>query len=774
MAGGKRRWHGGGGGGGSHAKRARPQQDGAAAKADDEWLLGGTRGGATAADLKSDVLTRYYAAQTKVVTSTDEWEQILEAYRRPLNLTFRVADTGDGEAADTIGRLRGVCERVRQTAADGAAAAAAPRPVPWWPRENLCWEAVGTSRTSLARDAKKAAGGGDDGEGGGGGAERELFSFLVGESERGSVSRQEIVSMIPPLFLDARSDHFVLDCCAAPGNKTKQIMEALALDARTRGESCVSGCVVANDLNAKRCDILVTQTQRLRDVYPSTLVTNHNAALYPMPLVGVPGEGVAAHTVNGKPAEGRYLRRKQFDRILADVVCSGDGTFRKSLDLWKRWAPGQGNAVHKAQVQILLRMMELLKEGGRLVYSTCSMNPVEDEAVLNHCLRTSAHGYKLVDCSGMLPELKRSAGVNKWVVTNKEGSKVYERYADVPVEERGQLTESMFPSEDNEKFELQHGMRFKPHHQDTGGFFVAVLEKVKEAGERGEKRTRIPDDGTTFAELVTKKAPAVNKKGLEFSLFNMNDEEKAKVAEAMRLTEAFPLHNLFCRRTTDSVRRGYLFAPLAGNILKGMNHKVSGDGWPLLRVVAGGLRVTEKNSGNMGFFRATQEATPLLSQYTKDCSRRAVSRALMTKLVGAPLQPWLVTLSAEIEEEKALNESLIEGTCILVLEGTDKTTKFKDIVACIVKKFDGKIHLWADYQEVERLRLALGMPIDDMKAARLEVKQAEAAKLAAEDEAKAKAAAEAAAAAPAADVDATAAAGDDGVPAAKKPRTSEE
>ena len=71
-----------------------------------------------------------------------------------------------------------------------------------------------------------------------------------------------------------------------------------------------------------------------------------------------------------------------FDRILCDVPCSGDGTIRKAPDIWRRWTPGNGNGLHPLQLRIALHACQMLKVGGRLVYSTCTFNPVEDEAVV--------------------------------------------------------------------------------------------------------------------------------------------------------------------------------------------------------------------------------------------------------------------------------------------------------------------------------------------------------------------------------------------------------
>ena len=86
-----------------------------------------------------------------------------------------------------------------------------------------------------------------------------------------------------------------------------------------------------------------------------------------------------------------------FDAVLADVPCSGDGTFRKDPDALKRWHPGGGNALHATQVAVARRMARLVKPGGHLLYSTCSLNPVEDEAVVAAILKS---GLRIMPHSG--------------------------------------------------------------------------------------------------------------------------------------------------------------------------------------------------------------------------------------------------------------------------------------------------------------------------------------------------------------------------------------
>ena len=64
-----------------------------------------------------------------------------------------------------------------------------------------------------------------------------------------------------------------------------------------------------------------------------------------------------------------------FDRVLCDVPCTGDGTMRKNPLIWKRWNASPANMLHSLQLQIACKGVRLLKVGGRLVYSTCSLNP---------------------------------------------------------------------------------------------------------------------------------------------------------------------------------------------------------------------------------------------------------------------------------------------------------------------------------------------------------------------------------------------------------------
>lgn len=87
----------------------------------------------------------------------------------------------------------------------------------------------------------------------------------------------------------------------------------------------------------------------------------------------------------------------QFDRILCDVPCSGDGTTRKNPNIWKTWRTSDGLGLHGLQLRILKRAIQMLKPGGRLVYSTCSYNPIENEAVVSAALLACRKLQSLLD-----------------------------------------------------------------------------------------------------------------------------------------------------------------------------------------------------------------------------------------------------------------------------------------------------------------------------------------------------------------------------------------
>lgn len=402
-----------------------------------------------------------------------------------------------------------------------------PSLIPWFP-DQLAWQMT-TPKNVVRRFAPFAS----------------FQKFLVSETSVGNISRQEAVSMIPPLLMDVRPGMTVLDLCAAPGSKSAQLIEmvhggeearlrkVLAQKKRERGHSTGSngriqveemeaeaeespddysddgrttGLLIANDADYKRAHMLIHQMKRLNS--PNLIVTNHDATIFPS--IKLPSEPVP----EGLTPRGRYLK---FDRILADVPCSGDGTCRKNLNVWKEWNPGNALGLFATQVRILVRALQMLKVGGRVVYSTCSMNPVENEAVIASAIDRCGGLSKvhIVDCSDALPKLKRRHGLSTWKVMDKKGN-IWQSWSDVEEEKTkngleglGRLSEALFPPvSPAESIPFERCMRVYPHLQDTGAFFIAVLEKKSEIRIRPEaenKKVEPPSSIIALAEEIEAK-----------------------------------------------------------------------------------------------------------------------------------------------------------------------------------------------------------------------------------------------------------------------------
>lgn len=280
-----------------------------------------------------------------------------------------------------------------------------------------------------------------------------FHTWLKLHTKLGHCHRQEFVSMIPPFFLDVHGSMGVLDTCAAPGSKTTQLVEMLSDD----------GYVVANDADIKRLHPMVHQLQRVGTY--RTLVINFDAQKLP----DFP---------------------EKFDRVLCDVPCTGDGTIRKNTKAAEKFKIMGGAALHPTQRKILKRGLELTKVGGLCVYSTCSMNPIEDEAVVNSVLLETGDAVEIVDVSSQFPELIRHKGLTNWPVFDSQIEDKfveYEKPSDVPHERIQFAHPTHFPQPQVPG--LERTMHFFPHDQDSGGFFVAVLRKTKEF----DRLTEIPE-----------------------------------------------------------------------------------------------------------------------------------------------------------------------------------------------------------------------------------------------------------------------------------------
>ncbi|KAJ2507423.1 tRNA (cytosine-5-)-methyltransferase ncl1, partial [Coemansia sp. RSA 2052] len=399
----------------------------------------------------NDNFRKYYMAQK--IVSEEEFPELMESMRSVLPTNFRI--TGSRQQAIDIREqiMNEFVPFIKETSIDGEEIEP-PHPLEWYPN-NFGWQFT-IPRVALKKSKELS----------------KFHSFLVTETEVGNISRQEAVSMVPPLFLDVQASHYVLDMCAAPGSKTAQLIEALHTDAEPGQPP--AGLVVANDADYKRACLLVHQTNRLNS--PNVVVTNHSGERFPN--IYRPGREIV-----------------QFDRILCDVPCSGDGTTRKNVRVWEKWRPDDAHALNPIQCKILQRAAYLLKTGGRMVYSTCSLNPIENEAVVAHVLDHFEGALQLVDVSDHMPALKRRPGLATWKVMTRDGV-LHDNYEAVPIDEAGRgrrrYMQNFFPlpAERMQALHIERCMRIYSHLQNTGGFFVAVLEKVAPISVDERKKAR--------------------------------------------------------------------------------------------------------------------------------------------------------------------------------------------------------------------------------------------------------------------------------------------
>lgn len=257
------------------------------------------------------------------------------------------------------------------------------------------------------------------------------------------------------------------------------------------------------------------------------IVTNHDATLFPS--LRLPSEG---------SEQVQYLK---FDRILADVPCSGDGTLRKNVNLWKDWIPGNALGLHQTQVRILVRALQMLKPGGRVVYSTCSMNPVENESVIAAAIeRCGQENVEILDCSNELAGLQRVPGMTQWKVMDKQG-RIWNDWKEVEewVEKEskdglipGKLVPTMFPrkqDDDTPAVPLEKCIRVYAHQQDTGGFFITALHKKKEFKAKPENWMSLANKASTPAAAQESKPQPEDGAATAAALVKAEEEGSAEV-----------------------------------------------------------------------------------------------------------------------------------------------------------------------------------------------------------------------------------------------------
>jgi NOL1/NOP2/sun family putative RNA methylase len=178
----------------------------------------------------------------------------------------------------------------------------------------------------------------------------------------GGIYVQSLSSMLPPLVLDPQPGERVLDLCAAPGSKTTQMAALMA----NRGE------IVANDASPIR-----------------SLKLKHNLDL----------QGVTVARTTVKHGETVWMDAPEsFDRVLVDVPCSMEGTFcDEDPKSYRDWTPNKPKVLGKRQQWLLRSGISACRVGGTIVYSTCTLAPEENEAVVDWILRKEHGNVMLAD-----------------------------------------------------------------------------------------------------------------------------------------------------------------------------------------------------------------------------------------------------------------------------------------------------------------------------------------------------------------------------------------
>lgn len=224
----------------------------------------------------------------------------------------------------------------------------------------------------------------------------------------GAFYAQEPSASAPAALLDVHPGMRVADLCAAPGGKTSQLAAALA------GQ----GVLLANEFVAARAEVLRQNLERMG--VTNAIVTNEDTARL---AAAYPG---------------------QFDRILVDAPCSGEGMFRKTPEARDEWSENNVKICAVRQAEILREAWKTLRPGGLLIYSTCTFNRLENEGSLEGLLAEA--GEEIVESTAF--DCPPAWGV----VCGRVGP--------------------------------FRTFRFYPHRTRGEGFFAAVARKVSDGGSR--------------------------------------------------------------------------------------------------------------------------------------------------------------------------------------------------------------------------------------------------------------------------------------------------
>ncbi|CEG43288.1 nol1 nop2 sun family protein [Plasmopara halstedii] len=287
---------------------------------------------------------------------------------------------------------------------------------------------------------------------------RSLSTYVRMQGSLGMLLRQDPAATVLSAFLDVQPGQRVLDLCGG-GEHRAPILEEYLFSGRQanagfRDILSARNVLVINERDATAAASTARNLTRTIPLARDLIVTGHKPEEFP----------------TSKSANAL------FDRVICCAPCSGDGLIRKFPERWRTWSPNESLAYHPDQVRVAEHAATLLRIGGSMLYSTRSLNPIENEAVVAELLRRSKGALKLLVTENVLKELRRSNGLTKWSVLDLAS------WDDAPESQRHRLRPSMWPPSDEEcnDMHLDRCVRILPHQNDTHGLFLAVFQKVHE------------------------------------------------------------------------------------------------------------------------------------------------------------------------------------------------------------------------------------------------------------------------------------------------------
>ncbi|MCM1043904.1 MAG: RsmF rRNA methyltransferase first C-terminal domain-containing protein [Candidatus Gastranaerophilales bacterium] len=251
--------------------------------------------------------------------------------------------------------------------------------------------------------------------------------------EAGVYYIQEPSAMAPVELLEAKPDEKILDLCAAPGGKSTQI--AAAMEGR--------GILFCNEIEPARARILSENIERM----------------------GV----VNACVTNETPRRLAEVFPAYFDRILVDAPCSGEGMFRKNEDACGEWSLENVQLCAGRQDDILDQAARMLRPGGRLVYSTCTFSPEEDEGSVSRFVRRHPE-FVILDSRSVKCMVCGCEGQQK--ASNTQNFEMRS-----PLRERIRAGDGIPEWIADPAPHLDRTLRLWPQHVAGEGHYAAVLEK---------------------------------------------------------------------------------------------------------------------------------------------------------------------------------------------------------------------------------------------------------------------------------------------------------